>query len=91
MGFVVFLQAVDCTVFWNGKIVVGLKICCPLEQVRGETNNPYLRLLEEAMAVSSVDVGEWEAELECGKDSSSQALGQIWQMSDANRARVTPG
>lgn len=54
MGFVVFLQYVDYTVFWDGKIVVELEICCPLEQVRGETNNPYLRLLEEAMAVSIV-------------------------------------
>lgn len=76
MGFVVFLQSDDGTVFWVGKIVVELEMCCPLGQVRGETNNPYIRLFEEAMAVQG-DVGEWEAELECGKDSSSQALGQI--------------
>lgn len=42
------------SVFWDGKIVVELEMYCPLGQVRGETNNPYLRLLEEAMTVSSV-------------------------------------
>lgn len=53
-GFCSFLQYDDCTVFWDGKVFVELEICCALGQVRGETNNPYLRLLEEAMAVSSV-------------------------------------
>lgn len=54
MGFVVFLQSVDGTVFWGGQTVVELEICCPLGQVRGETNNPYLRLLEESMVVSGL-------------------------------------